>query len=183
VATALNNGFDRQQVLRQISLQLRGLVPHTELLIGRADPVARVVVPVFAQGAHADQKLAMRIPYGKGLTGRVAETGEPLVYNQTSRDDPELELERVPGGGPVEDEYLMAVPLHGPDGVEGILTLYRQGPGQQRWRAEDLRLVKLFAAHARVAFHNAELYAAAEERAKRLAAMNEVLLSRGCSPS
>jgi len=176
VATVLNNGVDRQQVLTRISLQLHGLVPHTELLIGRADPVTRVVVPIFAQGEHADQILAMRLPYGKGLTGRVAETGEPMIYNQTSSDDPDLELARVPGGGPVEDEYLMAVPLYGPDGVEGILTLYRRGPDQQRWCDEDLRLVKLFAAHSQSAFHNAELYAAAEERAKRLAAMNEVLL-------
>jgi len=175
VATALNEGVDRQQVLSQIAFQLGRLVPHTELLIGRADPVNRVVTPVFAQGEHADQKLAMRIPYGKGLTGRVAESGEPLVYNQSASDDPDLELAVVPGGGPLEDEYLMSVPLHGPEGVEGILTLYRQGPDQRRWHAEDLYVVQLFAAHAQVAFHNAELYAAAEERAKRLSAMNEVL--------
>jgi len=175
VATALNQGVDRQQVLTQIARQLRRLVPHTELMIGRADPATRVVIPVFAQGEQADQKLAMRIPYGEGLTGRVAEAGELLVYNQTPSDDPVLELARVPGGAPLDDEYLMAVPLHGPDGVEGILTLYRQGADQQRWCDEDLRLVKLFAAHAQVAFHNAELYAAAEERAKRLTAMNEVL--------
>jgi signal transduction histidine kinase len=175
VATALNEGVDRQQVLTQIARQLRRLVPHTELLIARADPETRVVIPVFAQGEQASQKLAMRIPYGEGLTGRVAEAGELLVYNQSPSDDPDLELARVPGGGPQEDEYLMAVPLHGPDGVEGILTLYRQGADQQRWCEEDLRVVRLFAAHAQVAFHNAELYAAAEERAKRLAAMNEVL--------
>src|SRR6266540_3252745 len=167
VATALNEGVDRQQVLSQIAFQLGRLVPHTELLIGRADPVNRVVTPVFAQGEHADQKLAMRIPYGKGLTGRVAESGEPLVYNQSASDDPDLELAVVPGGGPLEDEYLMSVPLHGPEGVEGILTLYRQGPDQRRWHAEDLYVVQLFAAHAQVAFHNAELYAAAWERALR----------------
>src|SRR6266498_213733 len=181
VARALNMGVDRQQVLRQIAVQLRRLVPHTELLIGRADPVNRVVTPVFAQGEHAGRKLAMRIPYGKGVTGRVAETGEPVIYNQNDNDDPDLEPAEVPGGGPVDDEYLMAVPLHGPTRVEGVLTLYRQGPGQRRWCAEDLHLLQLFAAHAQVAFHNAELYVAAEERAKRLAAMNHVLRSTSAS--
>lgn len=181
VATALNRGVNRQQVLEQIAVQLRRLVPHTELLIGRADPVARVVTPVFAQGEHASTKLAMRIPYGEGLTGRVAETGEPVIYNQSSSDDPDLKPTPVPGGGPVDDEYLMAVPLHGPERVEGILTLYRQGPDQQRWHDDDLHLLQLFAAHAQVAFHNAELYAAAEERAKRLAAMNQVLRSTSSS--
>jgi len=181
VATALNSGVDRQEVLEQIAVQLRRLVPHTELLIGRADPVTRVVVPVFAQGEHAGEKLAMRLPYGTGLTGRVAETGEAVVYNQAESDDPTLEPVSVPGSAPVEDEYVMALPLHGPDGVEGILTLYRQGPGQARWRSDDLRVAKLFATQAQVAFHNAETYAAAEERAKRLAAMNEVLRSTSAS--
>jgi signal transduction histidine kinase len=181
VATALNMGVDRQQMLRQIAVQLRRLVPHTELLIGRADPVTRVVTPVFAQGEHASQKLAMRIPYGKGVTGRVAETGEPVVYNQSDNDDPDLEPAEVPGAGPVDDEYLLAVPLHGPARVEGVLTLYRQGARQRRWCAEDLHLLQLFAAHAQVAFHNAELYTEAEERAKRLAAMNDVLRSTSAS--
>src|SRR6266536_355026 len=160
VATALNRGVSRQQVLGQIAVQLRRLVPHTELLIGRADSGARMVVPVFAQGEHADEKLAMRLPYGTGLTGRAAETGEAVVYNQSDSDDPTLEPASVPGDGPVTDEYVMAVPLHGPDGVEGIITLYRQGPDQARWRSDELRVVKLFAAQAQVAFHNAELYAA-----------------------
>jgi signal transduction histidine kinase len=181
VATALNMGVDRQRVLKQIAVQLARLVPHTEVLVSRADPVARVVRPVFAQGEHASRKLAMRIPYGEGVTGRVAETGEAVIYNQSDSDDPDVEPAPVPGGGPADDEYLMAVPLHSPDGIVGVLTLYRQGPEQQRWRAEDLRMLKLFAAHAQVAFHNAELYEAAEERAKRLAAMNHVLRSTSAS--
>src|SRR6266540_3755699 len=73
------------------------------------------------------------------------------------------------------DEYVLAVPLVGPHALEGILVLYRQGPGQARWKPDDLRVVELFAANAQVALHNADVHAAADKRAKRLAAMNEVL--------
>jgi signal transduction histidine kinase len=175
VTTALNMGVDRQQVLERIAVQLHRLVPHTELMIGRADPVARIVTPVFTQGPYAHRKRAMRIGYGEGLTGRVAATGRPVVYNQSEADDPTLSPKAVSGSPALDDEYVLAVPLHGPDSLEGILVIYRQGPGQQRWRPDDVRVVELFAAQAQVALHNAELFEAATQRAKRLAAMNEVL--------
>jgi hypothetical protein len=50
VANALNRGVGGGEVLEQIAVQLKRLVPHTELLIGRVDAADRVVVPVFAQG-------------------------------------------------------------------------------------------------------------------------------------
>jgi signal transduction histidine kinase len=177
VATALNRGVDPREVLEQIAVQLQRLVPHTELMIGRVDPAARVVAPVFTQGPQAKRKRAMRIPFGQGLTGRVAETGKPVVYNQSESDDPTLKPGRVDDCGSITEEYVLAVPLTGQDALEGILVLYRQGEGQARWKADDLRVVQLFAANAQVALHNAELYTAGEQRAKRLAAMNEILRS------
>jgi hypothetical protein len=65
VATALNTGVDRQAVLEQIALRLRRLVPHTELLIGRADPVARVVIPVFAQAPTPSGSWRCASPTGR----------------------------------------------------------------------------------------------------------------------
>src|SRR6266508_2182826 len=175
VAAALNRGTDRREVLEQIAVELQRLVPHTELLIGLVDEADRVVVPVFTQGPYADRKLAMRIPYGEGLSGRVAETGKPVVYNQAASDDPTLKPRRVGDYDDLVDEYVLAVPLVGPHALEGILVLYRQGPGQARSKPDDLRVVELFAANAPVALHNADVHAAADKRAKRLAAMNEVL--------
>jgi signal transduction histidine kinase len=173
VATALNRGVDRRQVLEQIAEQLQHLVPHTELMIGRADPHARVVIPVFTQGPYADRKRALRIRYGDGLTGRVAETGRPVIYDQAETDDPTLRPRRV--ADCAREEYVLAVPLGGPDAIEGVLVVYRQGPDQARWTRDDLRMVQLFGAVAQVALHHADLNTAADQRAKRLAAMNEVL--------
>lgn len=178
VATALNRGVDPREVLEQIAVQLQRLVPHTELMIGRVDPAAKVVAPVFTQGPQAKRKRAMRIPFGQGLTGRVAETGKPVVYNQSKSDDPTLKPAKVDACDlTIAEEYVLAVPLAGQDALEGVLVLYRQGAGQARWKADDLRVVQLFAANAQVALHNAELYTAGEQRAKRLAAMNEILRS------
>jgi len=167
VATALNSGLDREEVFGRIAAQLQRLVPFTALVIGRVDADARVVTPVFAQGG--DQELAPRIPFGEGLTGRAAESGEVVVYNS---DDPPDTAEGAP---PVPDRRMLVLPLVGPDGVEGTLTLFRDGSGQPAWRDDEVHLARLFAAQAQVAVHNAELWSAAEERAKRLAAMNGIL--------
>jgi signal transduction histidine kinase len=176
VATALNRGLGRQEVLARIAIQLRRLVPFTGLTIGRADSVARVVTPVFNQGPWTEETMALRIPYGTGLTGRAAETGEPVIFNQADGDDPTLEPGVIPGTPPPQpDEYLLVLPLVGSDGVEGTLALYREGRGQQPWRQDEVHVARLFATQAQVAFHNAELYAAAEERARRLATMNGIL--------
>ncbi len=165
VATALNSGLDRAEVFSRIAAQLQRLVPFTALVIGRADAAARVVTPVFAQGG--EQELAPRIPFGEGLTGRAAESGEVVVFNSDG--------DGAPGAPPGPVRRLMVLPLVGPDGVEGTLTLFRDGPGQPAWRDDEVHLARLFAAQAQVAVHNAELWSAAEERAKRLAAMNGIL--------
>jgi len=165
VATALNSGLDRAEVFSRIAAQLQRLVPFTALVIGRADAAARVVTPVFAQGG--EQELAPHIPFGEGLTGRAAESGEVVVFNSGG--------DGAPGAPPGPVRRLMVLPLVGPDGVEGTLTLFRDGPGQPAWRDDEVHLARLFAAQAQVAVHNAELWSAAEERAKRLAAMNGIL--------
>ena len=165
VATALNSGLDRAEVFSRIAAQLQRLVPFTALVIGRADAAARVVTPVFVQGG--EQELAPHIPFGEGLTGRAAESGEVVVFNSDG--------DGAPGAPPGPVRRLMVLPLVGPDGVEGTLTLFRDGPGQPAWRDDEVHLARLFAAQAQVAVHNAELWSAAEERAKRLAAMNGIL--------
>src|SRR6266545_163372 len=185
VATALNSGLDREEVFGRIAAQLQRLVPFTALVIGRADPDARVVTPVFAQGGGPEQELAPRIPFGEGLTGRAAETGEVVVYNadEASRASGNRPASRASGirehaaegAPPASDRRMLVLPLVGPDGVEGTLTLFRDGSGQPAWRDDEVHLARLFAAQAQVAVHNAELWSAAEERAKRLAAMNGIL--------
>ncbi len=157
VTTALNMGVDRQQVLERIAVQLHRLVPYTGLTIARADPVAKTAAPIFTHGSAAHRERAMPIGLGEALTAGVADTGRPVVDDQ--------------------DANLLAVPLHGPDALEGILVVHRDEPDQERWRPEDVGVVELFAAQAQVALHNAELFEAATQRAKRLAAMNEVLRS------
>jgi signal transduction histidine kinase len=157
VTTALNMGVDRQQVLERIAVQLHRLVPYTGLTIGRADPVVKTITPIFTHGSAAHRERAMPVALGEGLTARVADTGRPVIDDQ--------------------DAHVLAVPFRGPDALEGILVVHRHEPDQEPWRPEDVRVVELFAAQAQVALHNAELFEAATERAKRLAAMNEVLRS------
>ncbi len=175
VATALNQGRGRQEVLEQIATQLERLVPYTGIMIGRADPRTKIVTMVFGCGGNVDKMLGMRVAYGEGLAGWVAKTGRPALWNRCEGDDPTLKPKIAPGCPPDPQQYVMVVPLCGPDRVEGTLALYREGEDQERWGDKDLELAQLFATQAQVAFHNAELYDEVQERARRLQAMNELL--------
>ena len=175
VATALNQGRGRQEVLERIGAELQRLVPHTGIMIGRADQRTSTVSLVFGRGENMAKMLGMQVGYGEGLCGRVAETGMPAVWNRSADDDPTLKPKIAPGCPPDPKQYVMVVPLCGNGRVEGTLALYREGDGQPRWTDKDLELAQLFATQAQVAFHNAELYDEVQERARRLQAMNELL--------
>ena len=175
VATALNQGRGRQEVLERIAAELQRLVPHSGIAVGRADSRARTVTVVFARGENIHKLRGMRVAYGEGLCGRVAETGMPVLWNRCDGDDPSLRPKFAPGCPSDAEVYVMVVPLRGPDRVEGTLALYREGADQPRWTDKDLELARLFAAQAQVAFHNAELYDELQERARRLQAINDLL--------
>lgn len=176
VATALNQGRGRQEVLGRIATELERLVPHNGIAIGRADPRSRTVTMVFGRGENMGKLVGLQLAYGEGLAGRVAETGKPVIWNRCADDDPTIKPKIAPGCPPDPKQYVMVVPLRGPeDRVEGTLALYRQGDDQPRWTEKDLELARLFATQAQVAFHNAELYDELQERARRLQAVNDLL--------
>jgi HD-GYP domain-containing protein (c-di-GMP phosphodiesterase class II)/putative methionine-R-sulfoxide reductase with GAF domain len=94
----------------------------------------------------------MRMPMGRGITGRVAETGESLLVGDAAN----CEFgERIAGTAVIE-ESLLAVPMtYGPR-VTGVIVISKLGLDQ--FDADDLRLLEVLAGHASVALENARLY-------------------------
>ena len=102
---------------------------------------------------------------GRGITGRVAETGEPLLV----RDAAHHELgERIAGTAEIE-ESLLAVPLKFGPRVIGVIVISKLGLDQ--FDADDLRLLEVLAGHASVALENARLYEAQRREAESAKAL------------
>jgi diguanylate cyclase (GGDEF)-like protein len=105
---------------------------------------------------------------GRGITGRVAETGDALLVGDAAN----CEFgERIAGTAQIE-ESLLAVPLKFGSRVTGVIVISKLGLDQ--FDADDLRLLEVLAGHASVALENARLYEAQRKEAESAKALLEL---------
>ena len=102
---------------------------------------------------------------GRGITGRVAETGEPLLVHDAAHHE---SGEQIAGTVEIE-ESLLAVPLRFGARVIGVIVISKLGLNQ--FDADDLRVLEVLAAHASVALENARLYEAQRREAESAKAL------------
>ena len=102
---------------------------------------------------------------GRGITGRVAETGEPLLVHDAAHHE---SGEQIAGTVEIE-ESLLAVPLKFGARVIGVIVISKLGLNQ--FDADDLRVLEVLAGHASVALENARLYEAQRREAESAKAL------------
>ena len=153
-----------------IADELRLLVDYHNCRVFLRDDEA--LVPVAFRGdltgaGETDPATLLPTSVGRGITGRVAETGMPLLVGDAARH----ELgEQIEGTAEIE-ESLLAVPLRYGPRVTGVIVISKLGLDQ--FDADDLRLLEVMAGHASVALENARLYDAQRREAEGAKALLE----------
>jgi diguanylate cyclase (GGDEF)-like protein len=157
---ALSSKLNRLQDVRRIGetvlLELRNLIDYHNCRIHLLEPDGRTLVPVAFKGELTEyqgetyEHLVTMV--GEGITGRVAETGEPIY----AADAAQCEFAVLIPGTPVIEESILAVPMKFDNRVSGTIVLSKLGLNQ--FDADDLRLLESLASHAAVAFQNARLF-------------------------
>lgn len=129
------------------------------------------LVPVAFRGdlltAEGDAAELLRTRVGRGITGRVAETGEPLLVGDAAH----CEFGEWIAGTPQIEESLLAVPLTFGSHVNGVIVVSQLGLDQ--FDVDDLRVLEVLAGHASVALANARLYEAQRREAEGAKALLE----------
>jgi diguanylate cyclase (GGDEF)-like protein len=105
------------------------------------------------------------IQVGQGITGRVAETGQPLLIGDAAGSE---FGERIAGTAEIE-ESLLAVPLEFGSRVIGVIVISKLGLDQ--FDEDDLRVMEVLAGHTSVALENARLYEAQRSEAESAKAL------------
>ena len=131
-----------QELGRSLSLSetLSTFVAHLERLTpsdGLAIFLEREgrLVPEFASGPECSLVYGLELEIGKGISGSVAETGQPR-----RNADPALEFTCSKNDGKATAmRSALAVPLEGAQGSVGVLTLYRRQPNA--FTTDDQRVV------------------------------------------
>jgi diguanylate cyclase (GGDEF)-like protein/excisionase family DNA binding protein len=153
--------LDQRQVLEQITDRLGTLIRSDNIAIEVVEPGTGLLRPLTARGIHADAFMQPWEPGETGIATWVAEHNEPVLIEDQSIDP---RVNHFRDLGPPEGS-LIVVPLRGPQGAAGVLTLERLGVESQFDRG-DFDLVQLFAAQVSIALRNAETFEAAEVRAR-----------------
>jgi len=152
--------MDTSDILETVADRLDELVGSDTVAIELVDQDTGLLTPVVAKGRDADYYMQPWRAGERGLATWVVERNEPaLVEEQFS--DPRVAHDE---NGPVHGS-LICVPLRGPTGAIGTVTLDRTGEGR-RFTDDEFELVQLFTAQASIALRNAETYLAVRVRAQ-----------------
>ena len=153
--------LDQRQVLEQITDRLGTLIRCDNIAIEVTEPGSGLLRPLTARGIHAEAYMQPWAPGETGVATWVAQHNEPLLIEDQAADP---RVNRFRDAGPMEGS-LIVVPLLGPQGAAGVLTLERLG-AESRFDRADFDLVQVFAAQVSIALRNAQTFEAAEVRAR-----------------
>jgi diguanylate cyclase (GGDEF)-like protein/excisionase family DNA binding protein len=153
--------LDQRQVLDQITDRLGSLIQCDTIAIEVVEAPTGLLVPLTARGVHADAYLAPWEPGETGIATWVVDHNEAVLIEDEAADD---RVNHFRDTGTL-DGSLIVVPLLGPSGAAGVLTLERLGR-EQPFDQQEFELVKLFAGQVSIALRNAETFQAAEVRAR-----------------
>ncbi|HEX5826502.1 MAG TPA: GAF domain-containing protein [Candidatus Limnocylindrales bacterium] len=153
--------LDQRQLLEQITDRLGSLIQCDNIAIEVVERPSGLLRPLTARGIHADEYMAPWEPGETGIATWVVEHNEPVLIDDEASDE---RVNHFRATGRLEGS-LIVVPLLGPHGAAGVLTLERMGQ-EQPFDEQEFDLVKLFAAQVSIALRNAEIYHEAELRAK-----------------
>jgi diguanylate cyclase (GGDEF)-like protein len=161
---------DVSQIGLTIADELRLLIDYHNcrvfLLEGEdLQPVAFRGELLSAEARESVELLTTKV--GRGITGTVAATGEPLLVHDARNH----ELAHHIAGTAEIEESLLAVPLIFGARVIGVIVVSKLGLNQ--FDADDLRVLEVLAGHTSVALENARLYEAQRREAESATALLE----------
>lgn len=155
--------------------ELLGILMTTASEVMQSDVASLMLVDEAAQelvfkvalgdkGKELTEKF--RLKMGEGIGGYVAQTGEPVIVNDTEKD--ERFAKRFDNATGFKTKAIICVPMKSRDKVIGILQAINP-VDKDAFTASDLELFEIFAAQATLSVENAKLHTTlmAQEKSRR----------------
>jgi signal transduction histidine kinase/DNA-binding response OmpR family regulator/putative methionine-R-sulfoxide reductase with GAF domain len=165
IGNDISASLDLSTVLERITIDAQKLLNADSSAVFLPDPTnPNIFRAIAAVGDIAPQIKASEIVYGNGILGNIAKNEIAEVVNNTENDPRGI---RIAGTEAHEYEHLMAAPLMTPEGLRGLMSVWRIGRGSE-FNQHDLNFLTGLSQQAVIAIENARLYAEAQE-SKQLA--------------
>jgi PAS domain S-box-containing protein len=148
IGQELASTIELDELLNRILRISREVFHFENAIIRLVDPEAGALVTVASYG-YADEAARPQIRLGKGVMGKVAATGKPVLVPDLA-DMPDY----VPGIHGARSE--LAVPLVAREKIIGVFNV--ESPVPHAFREEDIAPLITMAGQAAIAIENARLY-------------------------
>ncbi|HXM45531.1 MAG TPA: diguanylate cyclase [Bryobacteraceae bacterium] len=153
----LGNSLSLDETLSVVAVRLKKIVSYDTAAIYVRD--GGKLVPRYVNGDDFRFFSSLEIPIGEGLSGWVAENRKPIVNGNPA-------VESGEHANPSKFSTLrsaLAVPLEGPNGVIGVMTLYRAD--RDAFSRDHLRILQAISSKVSVAIENALIFRRLEDSA------------------
>lgn len=169
VSRRLSTILDKDKLVLQVVNQLQQTFDYYHVHIYLLDEKNDELVLAGGTGEPAQRMLEQghRIPVGRGLVGRAAESKLPVLVADVADDPGWLPNPLLP-----DTASETAVPIVRGDRVLGVLDVQDDTVG--RLGEEDVELLKAIANQVAVALQNADLYEQAQRRAQQEVLLNVI---------
>jgi sigma-B regulation protein RsbU (phosphoserine phosphatase) len=161
---ALNTTLDLQTLLNRTSELVHAVIHYQIFAILLLNDRTHELRTRFQIG-HTPEIERMRVPVGKGVTGQVALTRQPILLNDVSTAE-----NYISANPAVRSE--LAVPLIAKNRLIGVIDLESEEAGY--FRPEHLHVLTITASRIAQAIENARLYARVSRQAQTLEVLNEI---------
>ena len=165
LGTRLNRLTSVKEIGDAIATELRQLIDYHNVRVYRLH--GRDLIPVAMQGRvgeYLDETPEqLKVQFGAGITGWVAEHRTAALLDNAATDS---RAQTIPGTEDDLDESMLLAPMLFEDEVLGVLVLSKLGLRQ--FRADDLRLLEIYASFAAQAMANADATQALREKSAAL---------------
>jgi diguanylate cyclase (GGDEF)-like protein len=147
VLNEMGGSLSVDETLSLLAARIKHMIPYDTVVIYVRK--GQRLVPRFVNGEEYRLFSSLDIPMGQGLSGWVAENRRPIINGNPSvepgyLDDPS-KFSRMLSA--------LAVPLEGPGGVAGVLTLYHAEA--DAFTRDHLRILQAISSKAELAIENA----------------------------
>jgi nitrate/nitrite-specific signal transduction histidine kinase len=169
VSRRLSTILNERQLIGEVVEQIKTAFDYYHVHIYLLDEASGNLVMAGGTGDVGAAMLGSghKIPKGKGLVGRAAETNAPVLVTDTSKDPDWLPNPLLP-----ETNSEAAVPIAIADKVSGVLDVQHNKTGGLK--QEDVDLLQSIATQVAIALQNAQSYTEAQQRADREARITTI---------
>jgi sigma-B regulation protein RsbU (phosphoserine phosphatase) len=165
IGEGVNSSLDLDEVLARTAALIKRHIDYEIFGVLMLEGDGAYLKHRFSIGYPRDLAENIRVPLGHGITGTAAATGQPVLVNDTSKDERYISaIENV--------RSELAVPLMLQGKCVGVLDIQSRHPDY--FTPDQQNILTLLASRLAVAIENARLYQKERTQAETLLLLNEV---------